>query len=229
MNSFFVIYHKLDVVNAEYTLRYKIGAIAYMIFFFSQSLILIVTFVWGWVIYARLAHFLKPSGPRLDTNGDEILSEADDQYMDVSQTPFEQKREIIRSKFQPQYLSFNLQFIYLMVTLTIRTGIYVGLRLVSVKKMFDWVFISPAVFYLTYSTNIMILFGVIYFIYNSTPLKDQYRSEKEMAADNSVSIFPQPEGADGAPAPPVEEESEESVDGDALIQNRSFRSSSESN
>ena len=81
-----------------------------------------------------------------------------------------------------------------MITLTIRTGIYVGLRLVSFKKMFDWVFINPAVFYLTYFTNLMILFGVIYFIYNSTSLKDRYKSEKEIAANTSVSIFPSPVG-----------------------------------
>ena len=79
--------------------------------------------------------------------------------------PFERKRDIIREAFRPKYLTFNLQFIYLLVTLTVRTFTYVGLRLTSAEKIFDWVRIKPGVFYLTYVTDFMILFGVLYFIH----------------------------------------------------------------
>lgn len=63
---------------------------------------------------------------------------------------------------------------YLLFTLTLRTGIYLGLRLTSGQRMFEWTFISPSVFYLTYATDLMIVVGVMYFIYSSAPLKKHY-------------------------------------------------------
>ena len=44
----------------------------------------------------------------------------------------------------------------------------------SVKKLLKWVYIKPSVFYLIYFTDIMIVFGVLGFIYRSAPLKERY-------------------------------------------------------
>ena len=78
---------------------------------------------------------------------------------------------MIRKGYRPKYLSFHLSFISLLVTLTVRTGTYVGLRLVSAEKMFKWVYIKPFVFYLTFGTDLLILFWVLNFISRSAPLK----------------------------------------------------------
>ena len=79
---------------------------------------------------------------------------------------------MIRRGFQPKYPTFNLQFAYLLVTLTLRTFTYVGLRLTSREKILQWVRIKPSVIYLTYATDFMIVFGVLYFIYQAAPRKD---------------------------------------------------------
>ena len=133
---------------------------------------------------------------------------------------------MIRRGFRPKYFSFNLQFIYLLATLTLRAGTYVGLRLVSVKKIFQWIYIEPSVFYLTYATDIMILAGVMYFIYQSAELKEKYKSNTGDSIMNSSkpSIFPNVEGeaADGAVTPDYA-----SVDGDKELVNRSSCSSEE--
>lgn len=115
---------------------------------------------------------------------------------------------------------------YLLVTLTLRTGIYLGLRLSSGQKMFEWTFISPSVFYLTYATNLMIVVGVIYFIYSSAPLKKRYAGGVTDRPDSKSSIFPADrkseatEGGVGAINNEAEAEDSGSVDGDALIRNR---------
>ena len=84
------------------------------------------------------------------------------------------KREVIRNGFRPKYFSFNVSFIFLLVTLTLRTGTYVGLRMVTLEKQFNWVYIKPAVFYLTFATNVMVLSYLINFIRRSAPLKEKY-------------------------------------------------------
>ena len=61
--------------------------------------------------------------------------------------------------------------------LTIRTGVYVGVRLTSAQKILRWTFIKPVVFYLTYSTDLLIVLGVLYFIINSAPEKDKVGSD----------------------------------------------------
>lgn len=61
MNTFFVIFHMFDSEDSDETLRYKLGYVFYMIFFFLQSAMLIGTYIGAWVIYMRLALFLKPN------------------------------------------------------------------------------------------------------------------------------------------------------------------------
>lgn len=134
---------------------------------------LICTFFWGWYIYIKLALFLNPSNLNVNADGDPV-SEDDDQYIDQNRNSYEIKRDIIRKNFKPKYFSFNVQFVGLMLTMTIRTGIYVGLRLVSFEKMFVWTYIKPCVFYLTYVTNTAVIVYIMYFIYNSAPLKEKY-------------------------------------------------------
>ena len=162
LNTFFVVFHRYDSADSTLSLRYKLGYFFYMMNFFTQSLILLGTFIFSIILFIRLTMFLKPKNQVLDINGEEILS--DDEFIDQRDS-FEQKRDVIRRGFRTKYLSFNLQFIYLLVTLAVRTFTYVGLRLVSKEKMFEWIYIKPSVFYLTYATDVMILIGVMYFIY----------------------------------------------------------------
>ena len=98
---------------------------------------------------------------------------------------FEKKRRIIAERFKPQYRWLNIVFAYIIVTLTLRTGIYVGFRMTSWEKMIEWTLIQPCVFYLTYATDVMIIFGVLYFVWNSTQLKSRYLSRNA-----SAGIFP---------------------------------------
>lgn len=67
-----------------------------------------------------------------------------------------------------------MAWIYLLVTLSVRTFTYVELRMTSVDKLLKWVYIEPHTFYLTYFSDIMIVFGVLTFIYKSAPLKERY-------------------------------------------------------
>ena len=60
VNTFFVVFHRYDSRDSELTLRYKLGYIFYFINFLSSSLILLGTFLYSFVLYARLAIFLKP-------------------------------------------------------------------------------------------------------------------------------------------------------------------------
>lgn len=63
LNTFFVVFHSLDVkanTDTEETLRYKFGSIFYFIFFFVQVGMLYATWLAAIIIYARLATFLKP-------------------------------------------------------------------------------------------------------------------------------------------------------------------------
>lgn len=55
-----------------------------------------------------------------------------------------------------------------------RVGIYVGLRLVSEEKLLEWTFIRPIVFYLTYSTDVCVVIGILVFLITSAPLKPEY-------------------------------------------------------
>ena len=178
-NTFFVLFHLFDSKGSEKTLRYAIGYVLYMIFFFLQSAILLATFVSAFVIYYRLTSFLKPeSPPAAALEGVEEGSE-DDAFVDQSKTPFEQKRSVIRNSYKPKYLGLNLAFAYLLVILTLRVGIYIGLRLTSTEKMFQWTLIRPVAFYLTYTTDLFIMTGVIYFVGKTTPLKSAENDKKE--------------------------------------------------
>ena len=143
------------------------------------------------------------------------------------------KREVIRNGFRPKYLAFNVSFIFLLVALTLRTGTYVGLRMVTLEKQFNWVYIKPSVFYLTFATDVMILFWVLHFIYRSAPLKERYQNNSGMnnsaIGENSQggSIFPMPEGSD---AEQEQTPSEGSIDGDKdLEENQSSSSGSSQN
>lgn len=82
VNTFFVVFHRYDTKGSEWTLRYKIGLIFYFINFILSALILIATFIYSFVLYARLAIFLKPRKSRrvLNANGEEVSS--DDEYVD---------------------------------------------------------------------------------------------------------------------------------------------------
>ena len=92
VNTFFVVFHRYDTKGSEWTLRYKLGLIFYFINFMSilvlkinfilSALILIATFIYSFVLYARLAIFLKPRKSRrvLNANGEEVSS--DDEYVD---------------------------------------------------------------------------------------------------------------------------------------------------
>ena len=58
-----------------------------MIFFFMQSLMLVCTLIWAYVLYVRLTLFLKPE------EGDD-----DDRY-EVLRNSFEEKRAILRRAY----------------------------------------------------------------------------------------------------------------------------------
>ena len=91
-----------------------------MIFFFMQSLMLVGTLIWAYVLYVRLTLFLKPE------------KEDDDRY-EVLRSSFEEKRANLRRLYSQghRYRNLNLLFVYYLVILTIRTGVYVGVRLTS--------------------------------------------------------------------------------------------------
>lgn len=178
------------------------GYVAYMAFFFCQSLVLLVTFVFAWVLYIRLALFLKP-----DSNATTSGSQDDDEFEDLNKSAFERKRDVIRKNFQPQYLRLNVVLLYLLLVLTIRTVTYFCLRLTSYEKIFEWQIIKPSVFYVTYVTDFMILVGVLNFIASSTPLKEKYQTASSIVPDTAGNNADQPgsEASDG------------SVDGDAIL------------
>jgi hypothetical protein len=119
----------------------------------------------------------------------------------------------------------NVALLYLLVVLTIRTVTYVCLRLTSYSRMFDWVLIKPAGFYVTYVTDLMILVGTLNFIVSSTPLKEKYQKGQPHLNSES-SIFPDLPGSINQES--RSPDSEESVDGDALIQAQKRREDSDS-
>ena len=61
-----------------------------------------------------------------------------------------------------------------MVTLTIRTVTYVCLRLLSSEKIIKWVYIKPSIFYLMFTTDIIIVGLVLFFIRESSPRRDSF-------------------------------------------------------
>ena len=81
---------------------------------------------------------------------------------------------MIRRAYKGKYTDLNIHFAYLLFCLTLRTGIYISLRLTSVEKLFDWTFIKPAVFYMTYATDLLVVGGVMYFVMKTAPLKERY-------------------------------------------------------
>ena len=198
-----------------------------MTFFAIQSVILIGTFIFSFILYTRFVIFLKPKNRKLDINGEEIFSD-DDEFIDQDRDSFDQKRDVIRRGFRSKYFAFNLKFIYLLVTNTVRTGTYVGLRMISIEKILDWIYIKPSIFYLTFATDMMILTGVLYFIYQSTELKEKYQpstGDSDVLISSKVaSIFP---NTDGGPAQIDSPEDYGSVDGDKDLVNRSSGSSDE--
>ena len=136
LNLFFIIFHTLDTKDSEETLRFELGTIGYMTFFFMLFLIQIGTFIWALVLYIRLAIFLKP---RTES---ELNDESDDNYFGANcQINFEDKRNQIRESFRPKYAGMIRHFVYFFTILAIRTAIYSYQRLSSKEKVFDWVFI----------------------------------------------------------------------------------------
>lgn len=178
------------------------GYVAYMTFFFCQSFVLLATFAFAWVLYIRLALFLKP-----DSNANSSDTQDDDEFEDLNKSAFERKRDVIRKNFKPQYLRLNLVLLYLLLVLTIRTVTYFCLRLTSYEKIFEWQIIKPSVFYVTYVTDFMILAGILNFIASSTPLKEKYQTASSIVTDTaSINVdLQESEASDG------------SVDGDALF------------
>jgi len=75
-----------------------------------------------------------------------------------------------------------MMFVLILVTLTLRTGVYVGFRLTSLDKIFTWTQIRPIIFYLVFVTDVLIVCGVLAFIYSSTTLKESTLS----SVDSSV-------------------------------------------
>ena len=69
--------------------------------------------------------------------------------------------------FRSKYFSFNLSFIFLLVTITLRTGIYICMCMVTLE--FDLFYTKPKVLYLTFATNLMVLFWVLSFIEEAAP------------------------------------------------------------
>lgn len=94
LNTFFVVYHAFDTTDSEQTLRYTLGQIGFMTFFFIQTGMLIGTWVYAFIIYYKLATFLKP--PSEADIVDDHLSSHDDDYSDASVTEYQRKRDVIR-------------------------------------------------------------------------------------------------------------------------------------
>ena len=93
INTFFVIFHKYDEDDSEKTLRYKLGYIFYMVNFYIQCFLLLGTSVYAFIIYYRLAVFLKPPSVAYDDqSADQVSSQnhPDDNYIDEKQLdPFQ--------------------------------------------------------------------------------------------------------------------------------------------
>ena len=123
MNTFVVIFdlfnHRKGKEEESY---YKLGSATYFIFFFVQSIALFGTYIFAWVVYIKLAIFLKPVSS--EKNGEDAAD--DDRYEDLNKSKFERNRDVIRRKFRSKYLTFNVSFAYLLITLTLRTGTYIG-------------------------------------------------------------------------------------------------------
>ena len=144
----------------------------------------------------------------------------DDLFTNQSKTPFEIRRSAIRHAYEAKYCDLNIHFAYILFCLTMRTGIYIGLRLTSCEKIMDWTFIKPVVFYLTYATDLLIVGGVMYFIVKTTPLKEKYA--KTMTIDS-------PEPETNSPVNQINDDDENgSIDGDAQLLIRSRSNSSDS-
>ena len=85
-------------------------------------------------------------------------------------TEFEKRREVLRQD-RARFCWINIIFIYILLILTERTVTYICLRLTSKEKIFEWVsLIPPKVFYRTFVTNMLIIFGVFFFVISSTRL-----------------------------------------------------------
>ena len=80
-------------------------------------------------------------------------------------------------------------------------------------------------FYLTFATNLMLLFWVLNFIGRSAPLKEKYKGRTSEVANES-SIFPQPTDS-GSELPKTP--SEGSIDGDKDLEENQSSSGSTSN
>ena len=80
--------------DSDETLRYKLGNIFYMVNFYVQCFLLLATSVCAFVIYYRLAVFLKPPASLAndDQSADRVnsLNANDDNYIDEKQLdPFQ--------------------------------------------------------------------------------------------------------------------------------------------
>ena len=162
LQVFFVNFHAHDTESSETTLRYKLGQIFYMIFFFIEAAMQFGTYIFAWFVYICLLCFLKSSNT---TQGE--------------MTEFEKRRAIVRQQFEPKFCWLNAIFIYILVILTERTITYIFLRFSSKEALFEWVdHIPPYIYYLTYTMDILITIGVLYFIRSATDLKQSFQKDK---------------------------------------------------
>ena len=225
LQTFFTMFHKYDSEDSEYTTRYKVGWVFYMIFFFAQVIMLIGTYIFAWTVYLRLIIFLKPKKQVLkaDSTANEGFvehEEEDDNYFSEPMgTQYEMRRQIIAEERRHQYRWLNILFIYILVTLTLRTFTYLGFRLTSKQKIFEWTQIRPVVFYLTYATDFLIVVGVLYFIYRTTESKDAMtQSMTSIATASSIQAEDRENQVTGDRTQPQVSDNESSAeDGDKEI------------
>lgn len=72
MQSFFVIFHKFDSDTSDTTLRYEMGYVLYMTFFFTQAVMLFGSYAFAWFVYIKLAMFLRPERRPVNDLGQEV-------------------------------------------------------------------------------------------------------------------------------------------------------------
>lgn len=163
------------------------GSVCYFALFTVQVILVIATWFFSIFIYIRLAIFLKPeTAMSVGPEGVQLTDDEDDMFENQNKTPFEVKRSMIRRQYESKYLDLNLHFIFMILILTVRTGIYVGLRLTSKQKLIEWTLIKPVVFYLTNVSDFLIVGGVMYFVMRTTPIKGQHGKEREEQSHSAV-------------------------------------------
>ena len=86
MQIFFVNFPAQDTESSETTLRYKLGQIFYMAFFFIEATVQFCTYIFAWFVYICVICFLRLSNT---TQGE--------------MTEFEKKRAIVRKMYEAKF------------------------------------------------------------------------------------------------------------------------------